>query len=81
MAAERSFLVVWTDDRVNTMSSDNIKRLVCDAESWLNFFGMLCGRRPFAKMRIHNPLKPADRDYIKVLFCPAGDPPSFASLA
>jgi hypothetical protein len=81
MAAERAFWAVWKDDRANMLSSDDIKGLSIDAESWANFMALLLRRRRFALMRVHNPTKPAERDYIKVLWHNDGRPPSFASLA
>jgi hypothetical protein len=79
--AERSFWVIWKDDRANMLSSDDVKGLSTDAESWANFMAMLLRRRRFALMRVHNPHRPAERDFIKVLWHNEDRAPSFASLA
>ncbi len=78
---ERPFLVVWPDDRTNQMSSDEIKKFSIDAESWANFLAMLMRRRKFAKMRVHNVHRPAERNHFKVLWHTEDGPaPTYASL-
>jgi hypothetical protein len=73
-----NFDVIWPSNEVMPLTSGQIKALVKDADSWVNFLAMLLGKRSFAAMRIYEPGK-KEPEIIKVIRRGRKAPP-YASL-
>ena len=73
------FDVIFPHNGVIQMTSGQIKGLVQDADSWVNFLFLLLGKRTFAAMRIYEPGK-KEPEIIKVIRGGQDQVPPYASL-